>query len=108
MWAGPDPDRPTWAITASPHTPISLLADLSEALAHETGTRQPQPGREHRTHLAAASATAAPAVTAGRASKLSRSVRPVGDGAPARQTGPDCPAVSGVSEPAWPRRTITP
>ncbi|WP_233644964.1 DUF317 domain-containing protein [Streptomyces sp. BSE6.1] len=71
IWAGPDPDRPTWAITASPHTPSSLLADLSESLAHETGTRQPQPGREHRIRLAA-SAPAAPAVTAGRPASRSR------------------------------------
>ncbi|MDX3240469.1 DUF317 domain-containing protein [Streptomyces sp. ME18-1-4] len=53
VWAGPGPDRPTWAITASLHTPSSLLADLSETLAHETGTRQAQPaGRERRTSLA--------------------------------------------------------
>ncbi|MFI1758519.1 DUF317 domain-containing protein [Streptomyces sp. NPDC020571] len=63
--AGPDPDRPTWAITASPHTPSSLLADLSETLAHETGTRRTQPGHEHRPRLAAG-ASAPPAVTAGR------------------------------------------
>ncbi|MFI6808120.1 DUF317 domain-containing protein [Streptomyces luteogriseus] len=62
IWAGPGPDQPTWAITASPHSPSSLLADLSETLAHETGTRQAQPGREHRTRLAAS----APTVTAGR------------------------------------------
>lgn len=71
IWAGPDPDRPTWAITASPHTPSPLLADLSETLAHETGTRQTQPGREHRTRLAT-SVSAAPAVTAGRPASRSR------------------------------------
>ncbi|MER7720716.1 DUF317 domain-containing protein [Streptomyces flaveolus] len=71
IWAGPDPDRPTWAITASPHTPSSLLADLSEALAHRTGTRQAQPGREHRLRLAAG-VSAAPAVTAGRPASRSR------------------------------------
>ncbi|MFL9655149.1 DUF317 domain-containing protein [Streptomyces sp. PB17] len=49
IWAGPDSNRPTSAITASPHTPSPLLAELSETLAHETGTRQTQPGREHRT-----------------------------------------------------------
>ncbi|MER6500135.1 DUF317 domain-containing protein [Streptomyces sp. NPDC001455] len=41
-WAGPGPDRPTWALTGSPHTPSSLLAGLSENLAHGTGTRQAQ------------------------------------------------------------------
>lgn len=71
IWAGPGPDRPTWAITASSHTPSSLLADLSESLAHETGTRQPRPGREHRTRLAA-SAPAIPAVTSDRPASRSR------------------------------------
>ncbi|MFD8814330.1 DUF317 domain-containing protein [Streptomyces sp. NPDC059627] len=71
IWAGPGPDRPTWAITASPHTPSSLLAGLSEALAQETGTRQAQLGREHRTRLAA-SAPAAPAVAASRPVSRSR------------------------------------
>lgn len=41
IWAGPSTDRPTWAITASLHTPSSLLADLSETLTHETGSRPP-------------------------------------------------------------------
>ncbi|MEU0004598.1 DUF317 domain-containing protein [Streptomyces sp. NPDC006314] len=41
--SGPAPVRTgPLAITASPHTPSSLLADLSHALAHEAGTRQPQ------------------------------------------------------------------
>ncbi|MER6331106.1 DUF317 domain-containing protein [Streptomyces sp. NPDC001034] len=71
VWAGPDPDRAAWAITASPHTPSSLLADLCETLAHETGTRQAQPGHEHRPRRAA-SAPAAPAVTAGRPASRSR------------------------------------
>ncbi|MFE1071141.1 DUF317 domain-containing protein [Streptomyces sp. NPDC058783] len=43
VWASPDRDRPTWAVTASPHAPSSLLADLSEAVAQETGLRRPQP-----------------------------------------------------------------
>ncbi|RZU14396.1 DUF317 domain-containing protein [Streptomyces sp. BK239] len=71
IWAGPGPDQPTWAITASPHTPSSLLAGLSESLAQETGTRQVQLGREHRADLAA-SAPAVPAVTAGRPVSRSR------------------------------------
>ncbi|QEV04982.1 DUF317 domain-containing protein [Streptomyces prasinus] len=71
IWAGPGPDRPTWAITASPHTPSSLLTALSETLAHQTCTRQAQPGREHRSRLAD-SAPAAPAVTAGRPASRAR------------------------------------
>ncbi|MFH8991347.1 DUF317 domain-containing protein [Streptomyces sp. NPDC017940] len=52
VWAGPNPDHPTWALTASPHTPSSLLADLAENLAHATGTRRRQTtSREHRTSL---------------------------------------------------------
>ncbi|SFY53601.1 DUF317 domain-containing protein [Streptomyces sp. F-1] len=71
VWAGPAPDRPTWAITTSPHTPSSLLADLCETLAHETGTRQTQPGHEHQPRRAT-SAPPAPAVTAGRPASRSR------------------------------------
>ncbi|MFD5256820.1 DUF317 domain-containing protein [Streptomyces bobili] len=71
IWAGPDSNRPTWAITASQHTPSPLLADLSETLAHETGTRQTQPGREQRTSLAT-SVSAAPAVSASRPTSRSR------------------------------------
>ncbi|WP_436998966.1 DUF317 domain-containing protein [Streptomyces sp. enrichment culture] len=71
IWAGPHPDRPAWAITASPHTPIPLLADLSATLAQETGTGQTQPGREHKTRLAA-SLSAVPAVTASRPASRSR------------------------------------
>ncbi|GAA2530263.1 MULTISPECIES: DUF317 domain-containing protein [Streptomyces] len=52
VWAGPGPDRPTWALTASPHAPSSLLADLSETLAHGTATRRPQTaGRDQATAL---------------------------------------------------------
>ncbi|MER6424721.1 DUF317 domain-containing protein [Streptomyces sp. NPDC001137] len=69
VWAGPGPDRPTWTISASPHTPSSLLADLSETFATETGTRQVQPaGHEHRTRLA----TSPPAAPAGPAASRSR------------------------------------
>ncbi|MBN3933033.1 DUF317 domain-containing protein [Streptomyces verrucosisporus] len=46
LWAGPGIDRPTWAIHASPCTPASLLAHLTEDLAHGTGTRQPSPGAQ--------------------------------------------------------------
>ncbi|MFJ4963771.1 DUF317 domain-containing protein [Streptomyces sp. NPDC088729] len=48
--AGPGTDRPTWAITASPHIPSSLLTGLSETPTHQTCTRQGQPGREQKTH----------------------------------------------------------
>jgi len=48
----PSQDLATWTVTASPHTPSSLLADLSETLAHETGLRRPQTaGPERRTTL---------------------------------------------------------
>ncbi|TLQ42591.1 DUF317 domain-containing protein [Streptomyces marianii] len=40
VWAGPSIDQPTWTVTASPHAPTSLLADLTETIAHETGTRR--------------------------------------------------------------------
>ncbi|MFJ4918427.1 DUF317 domain-containing protein [Streptomyces sp. NPDC088725] len=54
VWAGPSLDHPTWTLTASPHTPSSLLADLSENLAHGTGTRQVRAaGRERGTSLGA-------------------------------------------------------
>lgn len=49
VWAGPGPDRPTWALTASPHTPSSLLADLSETLTHGTGTRRTNTARRPRS-----------------------------------------------------------
>ncbi|MFJ6574070.1 DUF317 domain-containing protein [Streptomyces sp. NPDC091292] len=65
IWAGTGPDRPTWAITASPNTPSSLLAGLAETLTQETGTRQVQPGREPTTRLTA-SVTTAPTVAASR------------------------------------------
>ncbi|MFF4767453.1 DUF317 domain-containing protein [Streptomyces sp. NPDC001255] len=52
VWAGPRPHRPAWTITASPNTPSALLASLSEALAHETWTRQTQPAeRQNRATL---------------------------------------------------------
>ncbi|MEU4173781.1 DUF317 domain-containing protein [Streptomyces sp. NPDC026589] len=64
IWAGPDPDRPTWAITASPRTPSSLMSDLSETLAHDTGLRRPQTtGTGPRTSLV----TSPPAIPAGAA-----------------------------------------
>lgn len=72
VWAGPDPDKPTWAVTASPHTPSSLLADLSETLAHDTGLRRPQTaGPERRTSLFT-SPPAALAVAAGPTASRSR------------------------------------
>ncbi|MEK8146155.1 DUF317 domain-containing protein [Streptomyces sp. M10(2022)] len=47
VWGGPDPDRPAWTLTASPYTPSSLLADLSENLAYGTGALQ-GPGASHK------------------------------------------------------------
>ncbi|MGW2477932.1 DUF317 domain-containing protein [Streptomyces sp. NPDC001665] len=50
IWAGPNPDRPAWAVTASPHAPNSLLGDLFETLAHGTGLRRPKAaGTGHRS-----------------------------------------------------------
>ncbi|MFI2204599.1 DUF317 domain-containing protein [Streptomyces sp. NPDC020192] len=40
IWSGPSINQPTWAIRASVYTPAGLLADLTEELAHGTGTRQ--------------------------------------------------------------------
>lgn len=72
VWAGPDPDRPTWTLTASPHTPSSLLADLSETLAHETGTRHPPTATpERRTNLVTSPPTT-PAVAATPAASRTR------------------------------------
>ncbi|MEU5951471.1 DUF317 domain-containing protein [Streptomyces sp. NPDC047525] len=71
IWGGTGPDRPTWAITASPHAPSSLLAGLAETLALETGTREVQPGREHEARLTA-SAPAVPTAAVGRPASRSR------------------------------------
>ncbi|MFF9511542.1 DUF317 domain-containing protein [Streptomyces sp. NPDC014724] len=72
VWAGPNPDHPAWTLTASPYTPSSLLADLSENLAHGTGTRQKQAtGRERRTSLG----TTSPAVRAVMASPAASRTR---------------------------------
>ncbi|WP_326682053.1 DUF317 domain-containing protein [Streptomyces sp. NBC_01237] len=52
VWAGPSLNRATWILTASPSTPGSLLADLSETLAHVTGIRQaPATGPRRKTGL---------------------------------------------------------
>ncbi|MFB6946895.1 MULTISPECIES: DUF317 domain-containing protein [unclassified Streptomyces] len=52
VWAGPSLNHPTWTLTASPFTPSSLLADLSETLAHGTGSRHPPAAaRERRAGL---------------------------------------------------------
>ncbi|WP_434597403.1 DUF317 domain-containing protein [Streptomyces sp. A5-4] len=72
VWAGPNPDRPTWTLHASPHTPSSLLANLSENLAHGTGTHQAQAiGHERRANLAASPPTI-PAPKAGPAVSRTR------------------------------------
>ncbi|MEU9344136.1 DUF317 domain-containing protein [Streptomyces sp. NPDC048278] len=69
LWSGPSTDHRTWTVTASPYTPSSLLADLSETLAHDTGTRHAQPARRTRkTSLTTSPPTTAP-VTAGAASR---------------------------------------
>ncbi|MFF3979704.1 DUF317 domain-containing protein [Streptomyces sp. NPDC001828] len=70
IWAGSAPNQPTWAITASPHAPSSLLATLTETLAQETDTRAAKPGRKHGADLTA-NAPAAP--TAGASLPTPRS-----------------------------------
>ncbi|MET8126476.1 DUF317 domain-containing protein [Streptomyces sp. NPDC005231] len=72
IWAGPDPDRPAWAVTASPNTPSSLLADLSETLAQETGLRRPQTAGTGRRTSLVTSPPAIPAVAASPAASRSR------------------------------------
>ncbi|BDH15458.1 DUF317 domain-containing protein [Streptomyces hygroscopicus] len=64
IWAGPGPDRPTWILTASPHTPSSLLAGLSENLAHGVGTRQTRPVGHERKMSLSTTPLAVPAVRA--------------------------------------------
>ncbi|MFI9039787.1 DUF317 domain-containing protein [Streptomyces sp. NPDC053726] len=72
IWAGPDPDRPTWTVTASPHTPSSLLSDLSETLANDTGLRRPQTAGTGRRTSLVSSPPGIPAVAAGPAASRSR------------------------------------
>ncbi|MCA1221310.1 DUF317 domain-containing protein [Streptomyces sp. 8L] len=38
VWAGPSLEEATWTLTASPHTPSSLLATLTENLTQKAGT----------------------------------------------------------------------
>ncbi|MER6461700.1 DUF317 domain-containing protein [Streptomyces sp. NPDC001228] len=70
IWAGPSIDHPTWTVTASPHTPSSLLAGLSDALAHDTRHTQ-STGRARKTPLTISQPATAP-VTAGSAASRSR------------------------------------
>ncbi|MET9507648.1 DUF317 domain-containing protein [Streptomyces flavidovirens] len=72
VWAGPGPDWPTWALTASPHTPTALLAELSETLAHGTGTRHPETAGRDRAAALGTTPPAMPPVTASPATSRSR------------------------------------
>ncbi|MFD3585390.1 DUF317 domain-containing protein [Streptomyces sp. NPDC058683] len=72
VWAGPGPDRPTWTVTASRHTPSSLLADLSETLAHETSIRRPQTATSERRTSLVTRPPATPAVAATPAASRTR------------------------------------
>ncbi|MGA5200607.1 DUF317 domain-containing protein [Streptomyces variegatus] len=67
VWAGQGPDRPAWSLTASPRTPGSLLADLSETLAHGTGTRRRQTAGLERRTLLGTTPLAMPTIAAGPA-----------------------------------------
>ncbi|MFF5719349.1 DUF317 domain-containing protein [Streptomyces buecherae] len=54
LWAGKNPEQPTWALHASAYTPTALLARLTETLAHDTGTHTTPTNQhtarpEHRT-----------------------------------------------------------
>ncbi|MCX2969480.1 MULTISPECIES: DUF317 domain-containing protein [Streptomyces] len=60
IWAGPSMDHPTWAVTASPCTPSSLLGNLAENLTHGTGTRQTRSQQAQRHTLFTATAHTAP------------------------------------------------
>ncbi|WP_256252200.1 DUF317 domain-containing protein [Streptomyces sp. yr375] len=66
IWAGDNPDRPTWAINASTFTPADLLADLTEELAHEIGTRRtsPQQPAKHISQISTAPPPPSPSHTA--------------------------------------------
>ncbi|MFE6979285.1 DUF317 domain-containing protein [Streptomyces sp. NPDC057682] len=68
IWAGTDPDQPTWAISASPRTPTSLITGLCDALANETVVRQYPLGRERARGLV----TPAPTPTVMRPAGRSR------------------------------------
>ncbi|MFF9001605.1 DUF317 domain-containing protein [Streptomyces achromogenes] len=50
LWAGHNPDHPTWAIHASTYTPAALLSHLTGELADGIGIRQPRPPRAKKTH----------------------------------------------------------
>ncbi|WP_432104189.1 DUF317 domain-containing protein [Streptomyces sp. bgisy091] len=72
IWAGPGPERPTWTITASPHTPGSLLADLSKTLTHTIGHRRPRAASDGRGTSLVTSSLAIPAATVSPAASRSR------------------------------------
>ncbi|WP_234442879.1 DUF317 domain-containing protein [Streptomyces sp. FxanaA7] len=59
-------DHPTWNVTASPYTPSTLLADLTETLAHGTGTRHTRPRPTARTSPSIQVASAPPTRGTGR------------------------------------------
>jgi hypothetical protein len=65
VWAGPSIDQPTWTLTASPHTPNSLLADLTEAIAHGTGTRHTDTATRPRSVRLRTSPPATPSTATG-------------------------------------------
>ncbi|MGN9821559.1 DUF317 domain-containing protein [Streptomyces sp. SD11] len=66
LWAGPDIDRPTWAIHASRYTPAPLLTALTEDLAHSTGTRQTRTRGTGHLKNAAITPPTVPSAAAGR------------------------------------------
>ncbi|MGW8697611.1 DUF317 domain-containing protein [Streptomyces eurythermus] len=50
LWAGQNPDRPTWAIHASTYTPAALLSHLTGELAEGIGIRQTRPPQAKKAH----------------------------------------------------------
>ncbi|WP_414169072.1 DUF317 domain-containing protein [Streptoverticillium reticulum] len=72
LWAGPSIDHPTWEIHASPYTPTTLLANLTENLAHGTGTRHHSPTKPKHTAQLTTAPAALPPTPASRQTSRTR------------------------------------
>ncbi|MFJ6752144.1 DUF317 domain-containing protein [Streptomyces sp. NPDC091266] len=67
VWAGPSVDQPNWAVHASPHAPVAMIADLATEIAHSTGARRPlHPGLPQRTTTLPAAVPTGPRRPTGR------------------------------------------
>ncbi|WP_256255298.1 DUF317 domain-containing protein [Streptomyces sp. cf124] len=78
IWAGPSIDHPTWSVTASPHTPSTLLADLTETLAHRNRHTTPPPHTDRARLPIHTGHTRASHARHGTNSRLSRPHRFIG------------------------------